>query len=74
MVTIAQQFLSAEIVYKEYDFQARKDRRDEVMNRDVASENLLLIKKILEQFDIKFTLLFSTVLGAVREKISLSLI
>ena len=66
-MTIAEQFINKDIKYKEYDFQGRKNRRDESIDKKIATENLLFIKNTFESFDIKFTLLFGTVLGAVRE-------
>ena len=66
-MTIAQQFIDKDIKYLEYDFQARKERRDEQIDKKVATENLLLFKTILDNANIEFFLLYGTVLGAIRE-------
>ena len=67
-MTIAQKFISKNVLYQDYDFQGRKLRRNECINKKIASQNLVLMKKIFESFDIEFVLLFGTVVGAVRDK------
>ena len=66
-MTIAEKFVSSKVLYQNYDFDARKLRRSGYLNKEIASENLLLMKKVLDSFGIRFTLLFGTLLGAVRE-------
>ena len=66
-MTIAQKFINKNVEYKDYDFQGRKLRRNEFINKKIAAKNLFIMKKIFESFDVKFTLLFGTVLVAVRE-------
>ncbi len=39
-----------------------------LINRDVCRENLLDFKRILDEKNIQFGLMFGTLLGAVREK------
>jgi len=67
-MTIAQQFTSTQKKYLEYDFEARKLRRNEAINKEIARKNLLDMKKILEEHHVNFFLLYGTVLGALREK------
>lgn len=67
-MTIYQKFVNENIKYGNYDFKARKDRRDEGMDKETAKFNLLLFHKILNKYNIKFFLLYGTVLGAIREK------
>ena len=66
-MTIAKKFINNDIEYKDYDFEKRKQFRSEKMNKNVAAENLIELKKIFDAYDIKFTLLFGTALGAMRE-------
>lgn len=52
-----------------YDFEAREKRRKhKPMDVEVATENLLLLKKVFDQNKIDFWLCFGTLLGAVREQ------
>jgi len=67
-MTISQQFINQDTEYKDYDFQARKNRRSEIINKTVATENLLFFRDIFYSNNIKFFLLYGTVLGAIREK------
>ena len=68
-MTIYQKFINKNITYKEYDFESRKKRRSqEILNKKVATENLLLLKKIFDQNEQKFFLIYGTLLGAIRDK------
>ena len=72
-MTVAQQFIDKKIEYLEYDFEARKDRRENLfLDRNIAKENLLLFRDILYKEGVEFFLLYGTLLGAVREKDFLS--
>lgn len=52
-----------------YDFNERINRRGgKPQDVEIATENLLLMKEILEKHDIKFWLMFGTLLGAIRDK------
>ena len=66
-MTIAQIFINSDTVFKDYDFKARMKRRSGSLDTKIASQNLLLMKHIFDSYDVKFTLLFGTVLGAVRQ-------
>jgi phosphorylcholine metabolism protein LicD len=67
-MTIAQQFKDKNIKYLDYDFIARKQRREEKIDKKIAKENLLLFRDIFYKNGINFFLLYGTVLGAIREK------
>ena len=67
-MTFAQEFTGREEAYLSYDFDLRKRTRDPRINKKNAKENLLLLKNILDKNDIKFWLLYGTLLGAVREQ------
>ena len=66
-MTIAQKFINIDIEYKDFDFEKRKQTRSDYINKNVAAENLIALKRIFDAYDIKFTLLFGTALGAIRE-------
>jgi lipopolysaccharide cholinephosphotransferase len=66
-MTIAQKFIDKNIEYKDYDFKRRKLQRSEFLDKKTATKNLLLMNSIFKEKNLKFTLLFGTLLGAVRE-------
>lgn len=67
-MTFYQKFINKDIKYKEYDFAKRKARRNcEYINKEIAKENLLLFKKIAEEVDLKFFLIYGTLLGFIRD-------
>ncbi len=52
-----------------YDFNERNNRRGgKPQDVEIATENLLLMKEILNKYDIEFWLMFGTLLGAIRDK------
>lgn len=66
--TIAQIISSKNTPFLDYDFDARKIRRNgKLMDLEVAKENLLILKKVFDKNAIRFWLLYGTLLGAVRE-------
>ena len=68
-MTIYQQFMNNAIGYKEYDFKARKERRiQEALNKNIAKENLILLRDIFYNNEQNFFLIYGTLLGAIREK------
>lgn len=68
-MTIAQKFIDCNIRYKTYDFEKRKLRRtNNCLNLPIAKENLVLFKKIMNQNNVSFFILYGTLLGAVREQ------
>ena len=54
-----------------YDFEKRKTRRRNLeqigLNKDIATENLFILKKCFDKYDLKFWLLFGTLLGIYRD-------
>lgn len=55
--------------YIDYDFDARKQRRNgEPLDIAISKDNLLLLKSVLDKHHVTFWLLWGTLLGAVREK------
>lgn len=67
-MTFAQEFLGCEEKYLTYDFAARKKRRGDIwLDKKRAKENLILFKKICDEFDLNFVLLYGTLLGAIRD-------
>jgi len=67
-MTIAQQFISKDVLYQEYDFEARKKRGKIYLDKKVAKNNLLLFREIFYKNGLEFFLLYGTLLGAIREK------
>lgn len=62
-------FVDSSVKYKTYDFEQRKLRRTSSgLNLPIATDNLLLFKKILDEHGVSFFLLYGTLLGAVREQ------
>lgn len=58
------QLLCSEVVYEKVElFHGRKK-----INIEISTKNLLDFKKIVDDADIKFGIIFGTLLGAVREK------
>ena len=68
-MTIAQMFVDKNIKYLTYDFEKRKLRRtSDYLNLPVATDNLLLFKKIMDENFVSFFLVYGTLLGAVRDQ------
>jgi len=68
-MTFAQNFSGSEEKYLQYDFAKRKKRRGDVwLDRKIAKENLLLFKKICDNVELDFILLYGTLLGAIRDQ------
>ena len=69
--SIAQAVLGIKEPYVDYDFDQRKKRRASLnqlhLNLEVASENLILIKTVLDKHKVTFWLVYGTLLGAIRE-------
>ena len=55
---------------KEYEFEEKELTYEnaKIINENIAKENLKLMKKVLDGADVKFTLGYGTLLGAIREK------
>lgn len=54
--------------YLDYDFEARKKRRNgKPLDKKIAREDLLLLKSVFDKHNIRFWLLWGTLLGAIRE-------
>ena len=67
--TIAQILTDNKIEYLEYDFAERQRRRGAIsFDTKTAAENLLLLSSVFEKQNIKFWLVFGTLLGAIRDK------
>jgi lipopolysaccharide cholinephosphotransferase len=66
-MTIYQKFVDKNIKYGSYDFKSRKDRRSQKINKEIARDNLLIFRNIFKNHELKFFLLYGTVLGAIRE-------
>ena len=67
-MTFAQKYLGTDKKYLDYDFNLRKQRRNPELNLKIARENILLLKNIFNKNNIKFWLIYGTLLGAVRDK------
>ena len=66
--TIAEVLTNGKQKYLDYDFAAREERRNgRPHDVAIATENLLLLKSVFEKHQIRFWLLFGTLLGAVRD-------
>jgi hypothetical protein len=68
-LTFTQKFTGSSETYLDYDFKKRDKRRGGIfLDKKIAKENLLLLKKICDSVQLNFVILYGTLLGAIREK------